>query len=118
MAILIESDDAAVELLRSALSAGDGLEVIESEGQLPAVLARRSLDSLVIFGPDTDLHSALDFAAAQRVQRPALGVILIRRRVDSALLAQAMRGLQVRLPGHVLAELAAAISAGQPVTLP
>lgn len=91
MAILIESDEAAAELLRSAVSPGDDLEVIESETELPAALSRRSLDSLVIFGPDTDLHSALDFAAAQRVQRPALGVILMRRRVDSALLAQAMR---------------------------
>jgi pilus assembly protein CpaE len=91
MAILIESDDAAVELVRSAVSDGNGLEVIETEAQLPTVLARRHLDSLVIFGPDSDLHSALDFAAAQRVQRPALGVVLMRRRVDSTLLAQAMR---------------------------
>lgn len=34
------------------------------------------------------------------------------------LLAQAMRGVQMRLPERTLTELAAAISAGQPVKLP
>jgi hypothetical protein len=34
------------------------------------------------------------------------------------LLAQALRGVQVRLPAHTLTELADAISAGRPVALP
>jgi pilus assembly protein CpaE len=33
---------------------------------------------LVIIGPDVSLHAAADFAAAQRLARPALGVVLIR----------------------------------------
>lgn len=34
---------------------------------------------LVIIGPDLSLRAAADFAAAQRLARPALGVVLIRR---------------------------------------
>lgn len=91
MAILIESDATAVELVRPALGDRDELYVIDSETELAEALAARPGESLVVFGPDSDLSTALDFATAQRVQQPALGVIVIRRRIDSTLLSQAMR---------------------------
>jgi pilus assembly protein CpaE len=91
MAILIESDSAAVEVVRSVLGAGEDLQAFSSDADLPIALAARPNESLVIFGPDSDLQAALSFAAAQRAQRPGLGVILIRRRIDSALSSQSMR---------------------------
>jgi pilus assembly protein CpaE len=91
MAILIESDGAAVELICSVLGDGEDLAVIQSTNELPDTLAVRTNESLIIFGADCDLHLVCDFAAEQRVHRPELGVILVRRRVDSALLSQAMR---------------------------
>jgi pilus assembly protein CpaE len=91
MAILIESDETAVDAVRSVLSAGEDLSVIGSEAELGDSLAARPDESLVIFGPDCDVDSALEFAAAQRARRPELGVILIRRRVDSSMLGHAMR---------------------------
>ena len=81
------------------------------DGQLPPGLCRRP-----------------DLAGVQRRHRRAQADALLRGIARSQrgqpvgrvrpLLAQAMRGVQVRLPDRALAELAAAISAGQPVTLP
>jgi len=81
------------------------------DGQLPPGLCRRP-----------------DLAGVQRRHRRAQAEALLRGIARSQrgqpvgrvrpLLAQAMRGVQVRLPDRALAELAAAISAGQPVTLP
>ena len=91
MAILIEADPAAADAFSSALSGTDEVTVIHSEHELTGALSARPDETLVVFGPECDAHVAFDFASTHRVQRPALGVILIRRRVDSTLLAHAMR---------------------------
>jgi pilus assembly protein CpaE len=57
---------------------------------------RRHLDSdpledTVVLGPTVDPAGAFRLAADMRTQRPALGVILVRQRVDSGLLGEAMR---------------------------
>lgn len=46
---------------------------------------------LVVIGPDTPLEPALAFTEQQRVARPALGVVLLRRRVDVTVLGAAIR---------------------------
>jgi pilus assembly protein CpaE len=91
MAILIEADATAVDAFNSALAGAEDVMVISSEHELAGALSSRPEETLVVFGPDCDAHAAFDLASAQRVRRPALGVILVRRRVDSTLLAQAMR---------------------------
>ena len=91
MAIVIESDETAVAAVRSVLSAGEDLVVVSTDADLPDSLVARPDESLVIFGPECDVDNALEFASAQRVLRPELGVILIRRRVDSSMLGHAMR---------------------------
>ena len=45
----------------------------------------------VIIGPSIDLTAAVALADTLRVTKPALGVILVRRRVDTAVLAEALR---------------------------
>ncbi len=61
---------------------------------LPAL--RRALEEspnedLVVIGPDVDFDDASTFSAAERLSRPDLGVVLVRRRVDSAVLRAALR---------------------------
>lgn len=61
-----------------------------------AAAARRSLDlhpdeDLVVVGTDVTLAEACDLASTERVLRPWLGVVLVRRRVDATVLAEAMR---------------------------
>ena len=46
---------------------------------------------LVVIGPDIDLDSACELAESERVDRPELGVILLRHRLDVTVLAQALR---------------------------
>ena len=45
----------------------------------------------VIVGPSIDLAAGVALADTLRVTKPALGVILVRRRVDTAVLAEALR---------------------------
>ena len=62
--------------------------------QLPGVLralSDRPDEILVVLGPTVDSAEALAFAAAQRRQNPALGVILVRDRIDVVTLTEALR---------------------------
>jgi pilus assembly protein CpaE len=57
---------------------------------------RRQLDGdpaedTVVLGPTVDQTAAFRLAGEMRIWRPTLGVILVRQRVDSGLLAEAMR---------------------------
>ncbi|WP_244859863.1 AAA family ATPase [Intrasporangium calvum] len=47
--------------------------------------------ALVVIGPDIALDAACSLAELERVDRPELGVILLRHRVDVTTLAQALR---------------------------
>ncbi|OJF11972.1 AAA family ATPase [Couchioplanes caeruleus] len=58
---------------------------------LPAALAERPDAQLVVLGPGVPLDEAVAFTARQRVERPSLGVVLLRDRVEVDVLAEAMR---------------------------
>jgi MinD-like ATPase involved in chromosome partitioning or flagellar assembly len=79
-------------------SAGELLSGVDGEVRKADTLAAAAklLDSdphetLVIIGPRAVTSDALAFAAALRLARPAVGVILARREVDVALLSRAMQ---------------------------
>jgi MinD-like ATPase involved in chromosome partitioning or flagellar assembly len=85
-------------LCEPASSAGELLSGIDGEVRKADTLgaAAKLLDSdphetLVIIGPRAVTGDALAFAAALRLARPAVGVILARREVDVALLSRAMQ---------------------------
>ena len=85
-------------LCEPASSAGELLSGIDGEVRKADTLAAAAklLDSdphetLVIIGPRAVTGDALAFAAALRLARPAVGVILARREVDVALLSHAMQ---------------------------
>jgi pilus assembly protein CpaE len=89
MSILWESDAAVADNLRLVL--GKAMFVVESG---PAVFRRFGDDlheSLLVVGPDVDLTAALSVCDQLRLERPEVGVVLMRRRLDITVLGQALR---------------------------
>ncbi|MDQ1629802.1 MAG: pilus assembly protein CpaE [Actinomycetota bacterium] len=89
MTCIIDLDPATAETLHQALGA-DTLVLASFE------VLRRHLDvhlgeDAVVVGPTVDLHTALTLAEQMRVSRPSLAVVLVRRRVDTSVLTDALR---------------------------
>ncbi len=74
-AVLLGSD------VRTAMSAAD----------LATMLRQNPTEMLAVLGPGVDLEDALAVAAEYRVSRPAMGVVLLRERLDVGLLGEAIR---------------------------
>jgi pilus assembly protein CpaE len=89
MTILWDSDPAAAETYQFAVS--DRLEVVEIAQTVTRALAANPQELLVIVGPDVDLQAASSLAEHVRSERPEVSVILLRRRLDVTVLAQALR---------------------------
>jgi pilus assembly protein CpaE len=104
MTILWDSDPAAAETYQFAVS--DRLEVAEVAQSVTRALVTNPQELLVIVGPDVDLQSASSLAELIRIERPEVGVILLRRRLDVAVLAQALRaGFREVVPSDDLTSL-------------
>jgi pilus assembly protein CpaE len=89
MTILFEPNRQWCAHLDSLL--GAGVHTADRIEELQRLLASLPADPLVVFGPNTDARVALDFAARERLTRPALGVLLLREHIDVETMAQAMR---------------------------
>ena len=89
MTILYEIDPPSAETLRSAL--GGTTAVVDGLAGLRRLLEVEGAHELLVIGPGVDDQVAMDVATGERLAHPALGVILVRRRVDSAVLRDAMR---------------------------
>ena len=89
MTILWDFDPAAVETYRFALG-GDAIQ-LNSGPRVSRALEEDRAQSLVVIGPDIDLNAACELAEGERIDRPELGVILLRHRLDVTVLAQALR---------------------------
>ena len=89
MTILLEDDPLAIATLRPAI--GEGAPVTPDEQALSQVLVEQPEHSVVVVGPHVALDRALDLAAAERIARPHLSVVLVRLRVDSSVLRNALR---------------------------
>ncbi|MGN9812302.1 AAA family ATPase [Micromonospora sp. BQ11] len=70
---------------------GPGLLTTSRLEDVERLLADRHAEPLVLFGPGTDAALALEFAARQRVSRPAVGVLLLREFLDVETMGQALR---------------------------
>ena len=73
------------------LAVGGHVDIADGRGELDRILAENPDELLVVIGPSVDLPEALSFASTQRIARPALGVVVVRNRVDSNTLAKALR---------------------------
>jgi pilus assembly protein CpaE len=89
MTILLEADGFLAETLAPAISP-DTL-VVTDVVALRRALADQQVHDLVVIGPDVDMTTIADFAATERITRPTLGVVLVRRRVDTTTLKDAIR---------------------------
>lgn len=89
MTLLLEPDPFAAEAYHFAL--GTDVTVLDSVPATRRALSEDRSELLLVVGPDVDLAAALDIAEGQRLERPELGVILLRHRLDVTVLAQSLR---------------------------
>ena len=69
---------------------GSPVVVVADSQQLDQHLDGGNEERVVVIGPSVPLEEAASLAAAQRVLRPALGVVLVRDVLDAALLTSAL----------------------------
>jgi pilus assembly protein CpaE len=89
MPILFEPNPQAAQAFAFAI--GGDVQTVDTLHGLTRACAENPDEFLVVIGPDPDLDVALEFTSSQRLLRPELGVILIRRRIDLTVLGQAIR---------------------------
>jgi pilus assembly protein CpaE len=89
MTLLVEPDDTAAGLIASAL--GTGARLLPHLETARDMLAADTSQDVVVVGPNIDAAAAFRLAGDYRVTRPTLGVVLVRRRVETSLLAEALR---------------------------
>jgi pilus assembly protein CpaE len=105
MAIFWHNEPRAVE--RYSMAVGESLHHVESASMASRVLTSDHSERLVIIGPDVDLEHACNLSEITRVDRPEVGVILLRRRLDVTMLAQALRaGVREVVPADDLTAIA------------
>ena len=89
MPVILEFTPGGAETLSAAL--GNEVAVAGSIDSLRRHLDVTLGEDCVVVGPSVDVTVALRLAEEMRVQRPTLGVVLVRRRVDAAVLSEALR---------------------------
>ena len=89
MPIIVETNTTNAELFLSV--SGAGTTVVPSLEELRRALSETRDEHAVVLGPSVDLEAAAALADNLRVTRPAVSVILMRRRVDTSVLAEALR---------------------------
>lgn len=89
MNILWDANPDALERYRFAL--GADTQALDSAAMVARVLHDNLGVQQVIIGPDVLLEQACELAEAARLDRPELGVILLRQRVDVTTLSSALR---------------------------
>lgn len=67
-----------------------GFTVVASMADLETFLGRNPTTLLIVIGAAVDLDEALTFTAYQRVQRPVIGVILLRRDLEPETVVRAL----------------------------
>lgn len=83
--------DAARDTHRIRLTLNDDPDVVDSVQSMVGFLDDHEDEDLVIIGPDIPMAVASEIAEKYRVDRPSLGVILLRRRVELSTMAEALR---------------------------
>jgi pilus assembly protein CpaE len=89
MLVIISPDPAAAETLRSAVD--PDAEIVSSVDTARRHLSDRHDIDVVVIGAAVEIEPALALADVMRVTRPEVGVILVRRRVDTTVLTESLR---------------------------
>ena len=97
-------------------AAGNDPQVLSSLAELRTAI-EHSNDETVVLGPGVDQQAALEFVAELRVATPLVGFVLVRERVDTSILSEALRsGVREVVALRDLAEISAAIRRSQDIT--
>jgi pilus assembly protein CpaE len=89
MTVVVEHDTDNAHTLANAIVGGATL--LTGLDQLRRHLDETPRENVVVLGVTIDALAAFTFARSVRGSNPALGVILVRRRVDTSVLAEALR---------------------------
>src|SRR4051795_9907228 len=108
MPIIVESNANNADLFLSVTGAGS--RVVANLEELKRTLSDSPDEFAIVIGPTVDLEAAAALADTLRVTRPSVSVILIRRRVDTSVLAEALRsGMREVVDERDLTGLGAAV---------
>lgn len=89
MTLLWDADPGAAE--RYNFAVGGDIVRMENAASLMRTLQEDAREQLVLIGPEVDMQAACDFSEGCRIAHPQVGVLLLRRRLDVTVLAQALR---------------------------
>jgi pilus assembly protein CpaE len=89
MTLLLEAGSVSADSVQFALPSP--VVTIESVPAAMRHLADNRGELLLVVGPDVDQGSALELAEQLRIERPEVGVVLMRRRLDVTVLAHSLR---------------------------
>jgi pilus assembly protein CpaE len=89
MTTIVESQSSSAELFVGAV--GSSAHVVASIEELRHQLEEQPDEYAIVLGPSVNMTAAVSLASTLRVTRPALSVILVRQRVDTTVLADALR---------------------------
>jgi len=89
MTMLLEAGTGTADSVQFALPGP--VSTVESVAAAMRHLSDDRGELLLVVGPDVDQGSALELAEQLRIERPEVGVVLMRRRLDVTVLAHALR---------------------------
>lgn len=89
MTVIVSLDHAAADTLRTAI--GPDCDILNAIQDVAGHLATHPAESVIVVAPSIDMDAALGLAESLRVAKPHIGVVLVRQRVDSTLLGEALR---------------------------
>jgi pilus assembly protein CpaE len=108
MTAIVEFDPIGAESIKGAL--GPDSAVLPGLDALRSHLDVNIFEDCVVLGPSVDQQDVFALAEDMRLRRPSLGVVMIRRRIDTAILSDALRsGVREVVQERDLAGLATAV---------
>jgi pilus assembly protein CpaE len=114
MPIIVDSSQTNADVFVSVTGADS--RVVSNLDELKRSISDSPDEYAIVLGPTVDLEAAAALADTLRVTRPTISVILIRRRVDTSVLAEALRsGMREVVDERDLTGLGAAVSRAEQV---
>jgi pilus assembly protein CpaE len=114
MPIVVESSSTNADVFLSVTGANS--RVVANLDELKRTLVDSPDEFAIVIGPTVDLEAAAALADTLRVTRPTVSVILVRRRVDTSVLAEALRsGMREVVDERDLTGLSSAVGRAEQV---
>ena len=108
MTAIVEFDPIGAESIKGAL--GPDAAILPGLDALKSHLDVNVFEDCVVLGPSVDQQDVFALAEEMRLRRPSLGVVMVRRRIDTAILSDALRsGVREVVQERDLAGLATAV---------